>query len=109
MALSYHDTSHGYLVYENTATRQRVRVSKDDLVAIGEVCAMCGATNGDAIGRVQAGDYAQRTLRRALTELRAVRDAIQAQAIPIDGDDFLDLLTAIEDLEGILRRVQQIA
>ncbi len=110
MAIRWHEHENGYLVYENTRTGKVVHVWKDDIDAISEVCEMCNQNDStSAMAKVVDGDYAYRTLGDALSELRAVRDAIDEQDIRVDGDDYIDLLTAIDDLEGITRRVRAIS
>jgi hypothetical protein len=109
VAIRRHEHANGYVVYESSRTRKVVRVWKDDLDAIAEVCEMCDQNNPtSAMARVVDGDFSYRTLERALSELRTVRDAINEQGIRVDGDDYIDLLTAIDDLEGITRRVRAI-
>ncbi len=56
-----------------------------------------------------SNDFSPRTLVAALDELRYAASLANTSGANIDGDDYLDLLTTIEDLEGIVARIDKIA
>lgn len=103
----YEDRS-GYVVYENTQTREKVRVWGDDLAAIAFVCQNWHGGQWSGCYRMMSGDYSYENLTRTLYELeRDLKEAGERE--DIDEDDYLDLATAVEDLSGIVARIAKIA
>lgn len=106
MPIRYQADQNDVLTYENTLTGRRVHVWKEDLADITEVCAMCAPGPRSSVAKIVKGDYSYPTIQRALEELRHIRDGLAESNI--DEDDYIDLLTAIDDLEGIARRLAQL-
>lgn len=108
--IRWQHSAHGFLTYRNTSTSKEVHVWEGDLADIGKVYTRCQNVVNSAIYRLATQeDYSYRNLTRALRELEVTRDYIDESNTVVDPDDYLDLLTAIEDLEGILRRIKRIA
>jgi hypothetical protein len=108
--LRYYTTQNGLVVFENRSTLRVVSVWEDDLRAIQDVCAWCSNTKTSALGRVAHGTYNPALLVQALGELEHARDQLDPDALDDDAkDDYIDLLTAIDDLRGVIRRIKQIA
>lgn len=111
----YQDETNKYLVYENTRTGEQVHVSDDDLEAAVQVCEDWHGSKSSPTARFIANDFSYRNLRATLDELRRVQQMADAVGDDdtdedgIDGDDYLDLLTTIEDLQGIVARIEKIA
>jgi len=101
----------GYLVYRNSKTDKVARAWLEDLADIADICHTWQSRQGGPCDRLAAGDYAYKNLQCALEELVDVKDLVDAGEIDadVDGDDYIDLATAIEDLTGILRRIDKIA
>jgi hypothetical protein len=55
-----------------------------------------------------SNDFSYRNLKRVLRELRQAQREADNQGVD-DDDDYIDLLTTIEDLEGIIARIDTIA
>lgn len=109
MAIHYHQDDNGYLVYENTETGRSVRVWDGDLVDAVDICAQWHGGQSSPCYRMMSNDFSYRNLQRTLAELRRAQHMADESRVDIDGDDYLDLLTTIEDLEGIVRRIDTIA
>lgn len=110
MAIRYYkDDVNDYLVYAHTITGKVVRVSLDDLMSLVEVCEMWHGGPNSPCDFLTANDFSYRNLQRTLNELQRAQQAADESGVEINEDDYLDLLTAIEDLEGILRRIDAIA
>jgi hypothetical protein len=109
--LRYYTTENGLVVFENRSTLRSVSVWEDDLRAIQEVCAWCSDTRTSALGRVAHGRYSPALLTKALHELEQTRDRLDPDTLPDDDakDDYIDLLTAIDDLRGVITRIKKIA
>ena len=109
--LRYYTTKNGLVVFENRSTLRSVSVWEDDLRAVQDVCAWCSDGRGTALGRVAHGRYSPALLAEALHELEQTRDRLDPDAFDDDTarDDYIDLLTAIDDLRGVLTRLKQIA
>lgn len=105
----YHQDDNGYLVYENTNTGKTARVWDGDLVSAVEICEQWHGGQNSPCYRMMSNDFSYRNLKRVLGELRRARDLADNTDAKIDGDDYLDLLTTIEDLEGIVTRIDKIA
>jgi hypothetical protein len=97
------------LVYENTRTGQVARVWDGDLVSAVEICEDWHGGQGSPCYRLMSNDFSYRNLRRVLSELRRMQRMADERGVKIDGDAYLDLLTTIEDLEGIVARIDAIA
>lgn len=105
--IQWYEGDNGILIYTNTRTKQVVHVWEEDLDAIADICEDWKSTIGD---RLANKDYSYRSLVRALGALQRVQHTIDAgHGADVDGDDYLDLSTAIDDLNGIVRRIAQIA
>lgn len=109
MAIRYHEDDNGYLVYVNTETGASVRVWDGDLEEAMEVCTDWHGGQNSPCYRLVDEDFSYRNLRAALAELQHARDVADKSGASIDGDDYLDLLTTIEDLQGIVARIDAIA
>ena len=110
MPVHYHQDDNGYLVYENTNTGKLVRVSDDDLASAVTVCEdWHGGQNSPCYRMMSAHDFSYRNLRAALGELRRAQRMADESGADIDGDDYLDLLTTIYDLDAIVARIDKIA
>jgi hypothetical protein len=102
-------TDRGYLVYYNPKDQTHpVRVWEEDVEAIGEVCKLFGKCKPLA-----SGDYSHENLHRALIALTGVKEKLDHGPRYEDEDedaqdDYVDLLTAIDDLTGIIRRIEEI-
>jgi hypothetical protein len=109
VTIRYYEDDNGYLVYENVRTGVVVYVWDGDLDDAIETCNDWSAGPRDSpCRRLAAGDFSRRNLRRVLAELRRVQRSIDGD-VRVDGDDYLDLLTTIESLEGIVARIEKIA
>jgi hypothetical protein len=105
MAIDWHEDKGGYLVYENTKTKEKVRIWGDTLAEVAFICQDWHGGQWSPCYRMMSGDYSYKNLERTLSELQqALHDADGA-----DEDDYLDLATAVEDLEGIVDRIAKIA
>jgi hypothetical protein len=104
----YHQDENGYLIYENTRTGQIVRVWDGDLASAVEICEDWHGGQTSPCYRMMSNDFSYRNLKRVLGELRRAQQLADNTDAKIDGDDYLDLLTTIEDLEGILARIDKI-
>jgi len=109
VAIRYHQDENGYLVYENTETGKSVRVWDGDLASAIEICTDWHGGQDSPCYRLMSYDFSYRNLQRTLSELKYAVKLADETTAKIDGDDYLDLLTTIEDLEGIVRRIDQIA
>ena len=109
MPIHYYQDDNGYVVYENTRTGKVVRVWDGDLASAVEICQAWHGGQDSPCYRLMSSDFSYRNLHRALTELRYAQRLADESGAKIDGDDYLDLLTTIEDLEGIVRRIDTIA
>jgi hypothetical protein len=109
MSIQWYETDSGFLVYENSSTGRTANVWEGDLDAIADVCQSWHDGRDSPCHRMMNKDYGYRNLSRTLSSLRRARDTIDRSRTHIDGDDYLDLLTAIEDLEGIVARIDRIA
>ena len=109
MPVRYHQDDNGYLVYENTRTGKSVRVWDGDLANAVEICTDWHGGQSSPCYRLMSSDFSYRNLRAVLGELRYAQKLADETTAKIDGDDYLDLLTTIEDLEGIIARIDQIA
>jgi hypothetical protein len=107
--IHYYQDDNGYLVYENVRTGRAVRVSDDDLVSAVEICEDWHGGQDSPCYRLMSNDFSYRNLQRVLAELRRAQQMADVSAAKVSGDDYLDLLTTIEDLEGILARIDKIA
>lgn len=108
MPVHYYQDDNGYLVYENTRTGKLVRVWDGDIANAVEICKDWHGGQNSPCYRLMSNDFSYRNLRRVLGELRKVQRLADGDE-SIDGDDYLDLLTTIEDLEGIVARIDKIA
>jgi hypothetical protein len=109
MPVRYYQDENGYLVYTSTRTGRVVRVWDGDLVSAVEICEDWHGGQGSACYRLMSNDFSYRNLQRVLRELRRAQRMADDSGTKIDGDDYLDLLTTIEDLEGIVARIDKIA
>lgn len=108
MAIRYSQDKNGYLVYKNTETGAVARVWDGDLADAIEICEQWHGGQGSPCYRLMSNDFSPRNLHATLDELRYAAELANASGIDIDGDDYLDLLTTIEDLEGIVARIDRI-
>ena len=109
-------TDRGYLVYFNSERPKYnpVRVWEEDLESIGEVCKLFhkhGSTL--ACDRLTKHDYSHDNLHATLQELLEIKRKLDNTTRYEDEDedaqdDYVDLLTAIEDLSGIIGRIEAI-
>jgi hypothetical protein len=104
----YYQDDNGYLVYENTRTRKLVRVWDGDLANAAEICKDWHGGQNSPSYRLMSNDFSYRNLKRVLSELRQAQREADDQGVE-DDDDYIDLLTTIEDLEGIVARIDTIA
>jgi len=109
VAIRYSTDKNGYLVYKNTETGATARVWDGDLTDAIDICEQWHGGQNSPCYRLMSEDFSYRTLRGALDELRYAARLADASGVEIDGDDYLDLLTTIEDLEGIVTRINAIA
>ena len=109
MSIRYRQDDNGYLVYKNTKTGQVVHIWDGDLADAVEICEQWHGGQGSPCYRLMSADYSLRTLRSVAAELRHAQHLADRSGIEVDGDDYLDLLTSIEDLDGILARIDKIA
>ena len=109
MPIRYYQDDNGYLVYVNTRTGNEARVWDGDLASAIEICEDWHGGQDSPCYRLMSNDFSYRNLRRVLSELRRVQQMADVSEAKINGDDYLDLLTTIEDLEGILARIDKIA
>jgi hypothetical protein len=109
MPIRYYQDDNGYLIYANTATGREVHVWDGDLVSAVDICKDWHGGQSSPCYRLMSNDFSYRNLRRVLSELREAQRVVDENSVKIDGDDYLDLLTTIEDLEGILKRIERIA
>ena len=104
--IQWYEGDNGILIYTNTTTKRVVYVWEEDLDAIADVCESWKSTIGV---RLATKDYSYRNLTRALGALQRVQHTLDSgRTDGIDEDDYLDLLTAIDDLKGIVSRISQI-
>lgn len=109
MPIRYYQDENGYVIYENTRTGRVARVWDGDLANAVEICEDWHGGQNSPCYRLMSYDFSYRNLRAVLGELRHAQRLADETAAKIDGDDYLDLLTTIEDLEGIIHRIDQIA
>ena len=109
MPIRYLQDENGYLVYENTRTGAAVHVWDEDLASAITICEDWHGGQNSPCYRLMSNDFSYRNLKRVLGELRRVQQMADGSSTKIDGDDYLDLLTTIEDLEGIVARIDKIA
>ncbi len=110
MSLRLHiNPTTGVLTYENPKTKRQVFVWREDLVDIGDACIKCQRGQVSPSYRLLNGDFTLSNLHQTLNELKTVRQSLNDRDARINGDDYLDLETAIEDLEGVIRRIQRIS
>lgn len=107
--IRYSQDDNGYLVYTNTQTGRTVRVWDGDLASAIEICTDWHGGQNSSCYRLMSYDFSYRNLRAVLRELRYAQHLADETTAKIDGDDYLDLLTTIEDLEGIIKRIDAIA
>src|SRR5574341_508165 len=107
MAIEVHEDKNGYLVYTNTRTGKKARAWGDDVAAIAFVCQDWHGGQKSACYAMMSGDYSYENLDDTLTELREALE--DAEDDSISEDDYLDLATAVEDLDGIVGRTAAIA
>jgi hypothetical protein len=105
----YYQDENGYLIYENTRTGKVVHVWDGDLNDAVDICEQWHGGQNSPCYRLMSNDFSYRNLQRVLSELRRAQHLADATDAKIDGDDYLDLLTTIEDLEGIIARIDAIA
>lgn len=110
MARIRHETHpNGLIVYTNPGTRRTISVWADDLRGIRDACVQCATERSSAVARLAQGQFSPSTLANALRELEAVRDRIDPDALDeTERDDYIDLLTAIDDLRGVIQRIKLI-
>jgi hypothetical protein len=104
----YYQDDNGYLVYENTNTGKLVRVWDGDIASAVEICKDWHGGQSSPCYRLMSNDFSYRNLKRVLRELRQAQREADNQGVD-DDDDYIDLLTTIEDLEGIVTRIDTIA
>lgn len=104
-------TNNGLVVFENRSTLRSVNIWEEDLQVIQDVCAWCTDAKTSPLGRVARGQYSPALLLKALEELEHARDSVDPDALTseADRDGYIDLLTAIDDLQGVIKRIKQIA
>lgn len=107
VSIRYYEDDNGYLVYENTRTGAVVYVWDGDLDDAADICEDWHGGRRSPCYRMMDGDFSYRNLQRVLAELRRVQHLADGDT-RIDGDDYLDLLTTIQDLEGIVARIEKI-
>jgi len=106
--IRYYQDDNGYLVYENTNTGAEVHVWDGDLETAIDICSDWHGGRSSPSFRLMGNDFSYRNLRATLKELQRVQKMADA-AGDVDGEDYLELLTTIEDLEGIVSRIDKIA
>ena len=105
MPITYREDKNGYLVYENTKTGDKAYVWAGDVGEIGFICQEWHGGQGSACYRMMSGDYSYKNLDETLSELQeALEDSEDVSA-----DDYVDLASAIETLEGAVKRIAKIA
>jgi hypothetical protein len=109
MPVRYYQDENGYVVYENTRTGRVAHVWDGDLASAVQICEDWHGGQSSPCYRLMSNDFSYRNLCRVLAELRTAQRMADASDAKIDGDDYLDLLTTIEDLEGIVARIEKIA
>lgn len=109
MPIRYHQDKNGFLVYRNTKTGATVHISDDDLANAVDICEDWHGGQRSPCMRLIDSDFSFRNLRDVFRELNYAVELADATAAKIDGDDYLDLLTTVEDLEGIIDRITAIA
>lgn len=103
--IHYETPANGLVIYKNPATKKSVSAWAEDLQAVGAV------GQSKAAGRLAKGKFAVSILVEVLRDLERQRDAINPDTLVDDEeaqDDYIDLLTAIDDLRGLLRRIRTI-
>lgn len=100
----------GFLVYKNTETEQQTRIWQEDLLDISGTAHNWQSRPTGPCNKLAQGDYSYRNLAASLAELLETRRLIDTNEVEFnsDGDDYLDLVTAIEDLAGIVGRIERI-
>ena len=106
MSIARHTDRNGLFVYTNTRTGRVARVSGDDLESIKETCLAWHGDDNTATRNFIQGDASYRNLCAILAALRSAQDIADNGELAIDNDDYLDLAMSIEDLEGIVRRIE---
>jgi hypothetical protein len=109
VAIRYSQDKNGYLVYKNTETGAVARVWDGDIADAVEICEQWHGGQNSPCYRLMSNDFSLRNLHASLDELRYAASLANTSGAAIDGDDYLDLLTTIEDLEGIVARIDKIA
>jgi hypothetical protein len=107
--IHYFQDDNGYLVYKNTKTGAFVHVWDGDLANAVDICEDWYENQRSPCHRLINNDFSFRNLRGVLRELNRAVELADATSAEIDGDDYLDLLTTVEDLEGIIDRIIAIA
>jgi hypothetical protein len=106
-------TDDGLLIFTNTKTKNFARVWEGDLDEIADICKTWQDSKTSACAHLSKYDYSYKNLQKALRELIDLKEAADAEEaltdIQIDGDDYLDLTTAIDDLTGIVNKINRIA
>ena len=108
--IKYSISPNGYLIYINDANPKKpIRVWQEDIEAIASVCGIFKIDSA-----LLGNDYNYRVLKAALTSLKAIKKQTDAKK-PYESesqdeqDDYVDLLTAIDDLTGIIRRIDEVS
>lgn len=107
-SIDWFEDKAGYLVYENNLTGEKARVWSDDVAAVAFVCQDWHGGQWSGCYRMMSGDFSYETLNRTLDELRDALEEAEDRT-DIDEDDYLELATAVEDLDGIVARIAKIA
>lgn len=105
MPIRYTIDDNGVVRYRNARTDREVVAWRDDIDAIAAVGRVIDRAG---VNHLLDGNFAYRYLRLALDELCYARDFINREHVKINPDDYLDLLTAIEDLQGLVARIARI-
>lgn len=106
-SIDWSEDKNGYYIYENTRTGAQARVWGDTLAEIAFICQDWHGGQRSSCYRMMSGNYSYENLERTLSELQqALHDADGSD--DVDEDDYLDLATAVEDLEGIVDRIAKI-
>jgi hypothetical protein len=102
----------GYLVYEDSRTGRKMRISTDTLDEIADICKDWHGGKQSPSYRLMSGGWSYENLKAALGELRWTLHEVDEDAESgdsnVDEDDHIDLATAVEDLEGIVSRIAQV-
>ena len=110
VSVTHHEDPSGYLVYENSKTGRKARVWVETLEEIADICKEWHGGKRSPCYRLMSGDWSYENLKAALVELqRALRGADEDESVRGDEDDYIDLATAVEDLDGIVKRIAKAA